>query len=464
MAKFLPAAGYRNGSSLNNAGSNGNYWSSSLNSDNSWNAYNMNFNSGNHNVNNNNRYNGRSVRPVTEFAEEQQLLLPFDFSEDEQFSTTPAQLLLDLYKAYKEARRHKRRKEYQVSFEMNIEEELIALRDSILSKSYCPGESTCFIIHDPKMREVFAAQFRDRIVHHLLYSYLAPLLEEEFIQDSYSCIKGRGTHYGISRLQEKIRQVSHNWSRPCYILKLDIVGYFMHINRNQLLAICLESLQKHKERIDYPLIEYLLTVTVLDNPIEHCCLMGQTSDWDDLPSTKTLFCSPPGCGLPIGNLTSQLFSNVYLNLFDHFMASLAGAGNYGRYVDDAYVVGERASDLRRLIPAAAGFLKERLGLALANDKLAIYSAYRGVEFLGAYIKPFRKYVASKSLARMARKLAGLRNMPPDRRFCSINSFLGITSHFRSYNIRSRWIRGPVRYLFRDGYFTSGILKYKLSIE
>ena len=114
------------------------------------------------------------------------------------FDTSPSELLLDLYHAYKDARRHKRSRNYQLRFERNVERELVRLRDAILSRRYRPGASTCFIIHDPKMREVFAAQFRDRVVHHLLYNYIAPLLIPGFIRDSYSCIPGRGTLLSLS--------------------------------------------------------------------------------------------------------------------------------------------------------------------------------------------------------------------------------------------------------------------------
>ena len=459
---FLPAAGWCNGSSPNNQGSNGNYWSSSLNTDNPNNAWNMNFNSGNHNVSNNNRNNGQSVRPVTEFTKAKPLPLLFDFSSGEKdFDTTPSRLLLDLYFAYKEARRHKRRKEYQLAFEMNLESELVSLRDAIWSRSWRPGVSSCFIIHDPKMREVFAAQFRDRVVHHLLYRYIAPFLEPGFIRDSYSCIKGRGSHDGIVRLHEKIRSVSRNWSRPCYILKLDIQGYFMHIGRERLLTICRQSLEAFRDRMDYPLVKYLLSVIVRDNPVEHCRRVGGWDEWEALPPSKSLFCSPPGCGLPIGNLTSQLFSNVYLNVFDQYMVSLVGEGHYGRYVDDAYVVGESSAALRRVIPLAAGFLEKRLGLTLSRNKRAVYSAYRGVAFLGAYLKPFRRYVANSSLSRMEKKLFRVPSLSSAERFHSVNSFLGLTSHYRAYNIRLRWIRGPLRPLFTDGSFTAGILSYKL---
>lgn len=376
------------------------------------------------------------------------------------FDTLPDKLLLDLYVAYKNARRHKRRKDYQLRFERNLEAELIRLRNRILDGSYRPGLSTCFIIHDPKMREVFAAQFRDRVVHHLLYNYIAPLLEPQFIDDSYSCIKGRGTHYGIRRLEEKIRTVSCKWSRPCHILKLDISGYFMHIDRQRLLEICLSSLKTFRCVIDFPLVEFLLRRIILDNPVERCRRIGPDSDWDGLPASKSLFHSPPGCGLPIGNLTSQLFSNIYLNEFDQYMVSLLGEGRYGRYVDDVYVVGSSPGELRQIIPVAERYLRERLGLSLSRNKTAVYSVYSGVEFLGAYLKPFRRYVSSHTLRRIERKLPALWNLPAQRCLHSINSHLGLTAYYRAYNIRLRWLSGPLRPAFTMGYFTRNILSYR----
>lgn len=450
-ARF-PAAGNRNGTSVNNAGSNGNYWSSSLNTDNPNNAWNLNFNSSDVNTNNNNRYNGQSVRPVTAFTMTEPL--PFDITREK--------LLLDLYAAYKDARRRKRRKDYQLAFECNLEAELVRLRNEISERRYRPGPSKCFIIHDPKMREVFAAQFRDRIVHHLLYNYIAPFLESGFIQDSYSCIRGRGTHYGIKRLGERIRDASYNYSRPCYILKLDIVGYFMHINRHILLRTCLESLKPFHSGMDYPIVEYLLKTIIQDNPVEHCLRIGPVSDWDQLPDSKSLFCSPGGCGLPIGNLTSQLFSNVYLNILDQRMVALTGPDSYGRYVDDAYVVGRSRVQLKALIPKAEAILEDELGLKLNRDKVSIYSAYRGVEFLGAYLKPFRNYLSNHTLHRMNGRLKALSVNPPKQRMQRINSYLGITSHYRAYAIRKKWIEGLLAFSFDSGYYRNGILKYTLN--
>lgn len=382
-------------------------------------------------------------------------------SQPRPFSTTPEKLLLDLFRAYRDARRHKRSKRDQLRFERYFERNLIRLRDAILSRRYKPGPCKCFIIHDPKMREILAAMFRDRVVHHLLYNYIYRILQVQFIRDSYSCIKGRGTHDGIFRLEEKIRQVSCNYSRPCYILKLDIQGYFMHIDRGKLLVLCKEMILPYGEMIDYPLVEYLLDTVVQNDPLKGCIRVSSLGEWDGLPDKRSLFKSPPGKGLPIGNLTSQLFSNVYMNQFDHYMYTLSG-GLYGRYVDDAFVVSGSKAFLHRVIPHARRYLKDNLDLDLNMDKVAVFSAYRGVEFLGAYLKPFRRYVGGHCLRRMNHRIRFLASKKPLDVSNSVNSYLGITSHFSAYNIRKEWMAGPLAFTFQYGYFRKSVLRYRLN--
>lgn len=376
------------------------------------------------------------------------------------FSTSAGQLLLDLYRAYKDARRHKRSKPDQIRFERYYERNLLSLRDAILARRYKPGPCKCFIIHDPKMREILAAQFRDRVVHHLLYNYIYRFLEVQFTRDTYSCIKGRGTHDGIHRLEEKIRRVSCNYSRPCYILKLDIVGYFMQIDREKLHRFCRAMLAPYRDKVDYALVEYLLGMVIESNPLEGCIIVGSPADWKNLPDKKSLFKSGPGRGLPIGNLTSQLFSNVYLDAYHKFLYSLSG-GESGDYVDDAYVVSGSKTRLRKMIPLVRDFLREQLGLELNMDKVAIYSAYRGVEFLGAYLKPFRIYVSKHCLARMNKRIVHLHRKTPREVSNSLNSYLGITSHFAAYKLRLGWINGPLAFSFQYGYYRSGLLRYRL---
>lgn len=196
---------------------------------------------------------------------------------------TRDELLNDLRQAYLDARRRKRNKPYQQRFEANLESNLESLCDALWNRTYKPLPSDCFIVTDPKRREVFAAHFRDRIVHHLYFNYTHELFERTFIQDSYSCIKGRGTHFGINRLRQHILQESRNYTRNCYVLKMDIRGYFMSINRNILLEICLKSLErmsKHlvsqyrkevwNDRMDMDFVRYLTEKIVMLEPTDGC--------------------------------------------------------------------------------------------------------------------------------------------------------------------------------------------------
>lgn len=459
----LPAAGNRNGTNVNNQGSNGNYWSASLNSNNSNNAYNLNFNSSNYDWNNNNRYNGHTVRPVSELTTPDASLCLFKVS--------PEQLLVDLLRAYKAARRHKRRRFYQLSFELDFEEELVSLRNDIVARTYRPGVSQCFIIKDPKQREVFAAEFRDRVVHHLYYNYTCALFERTFITDSYSCRKKKGTHYGFKRLQHHIRSVSRNYTRKCYVMKTDVMGYFMHINRELLLKICMASLEKMAmrssdvsgkkwcEKLDYGLLFYLSYIIIMNNPVENCKIRGAMSDWRGLPRSKSLFYSEEGCGLPIGNLTSQLFSNVYMNVFDSFVKRTMPEFAYGRYVDDAFFVSSSKKALRYVIPTLNNMLERNLNLNIHPNKVFIREARYGVEFLGGFCKPYRCYVANRSVKRMRRKVFALdASDGVDKLRASINSFLGVLSHYSTFCLR-RSMFGAAQQLNGYGHFNSSYRKF-----
>lgn len=313
----VPAAGWRYGTSLNNAGDNGN--------------------------------NGQSVRPVSELTSESK-----SDRSVRHFSITKEQLLLDICQAYRDARRHKRKRAYQLKFEFNLEDNLVNLRDELYAGTYRPGPSSCFIIHEPKMREVFAAEFRDRIVHHLFYNYTHRIFERTFIYDSYSCIEGRGTHFGIDRLRHHIVSESAGYTRPCYVLRIDISGYFMSIDRKILLQLCREILLKKKSELaDYEFTDYL---------------------------------------------------------------------------------------------------GKQLKLRIHPAKTRVFNAYYGVEFLGAYIKPFRTYVSSSSLVRIKRGLASYRQEDIRYIVSSVNSYLGVLSHYDTYCLR-RVLLGYLSGLNRLGSFS-----------
>lgn len=384
---------------------------------------------------------------------------------------TREQLLDDLHVAYMDARRHKRNKPYQLRFEAHLEENLEELCEALFTRTYRPLPSSCFIIHEPKQREVFAAEFRDRVVHHLYYNYTYRMFERTFILDSYSCLAGRGTHFGIKRLAQHIRRESRNYTRPCYVMKMDIRGYFMSINRERLLKLCLDSLGKmaghrvsrhRSERwcdvVDMDFVRWLTAEIVLLNPLDDCRVIGSPSEWEGLPHNKSLYNSEDGCGLPIGNLTSQLFSNVYLNRFDQYMKRQLHCRHYGRYVDDFYVVGDDKNCLLSLVPLVRNFLYAELGLVFHDGKLRISSAWHGAEFLGAWLKPHRIYASRTTASRMRRKLHLLARCDRSQWSASLNSYCGVLSHWNNYLLRCRLLGGEPLFVCY-GMFNVSYTKY-----
>lgn len=325
-------------------------------------------------------------------------------------SQTP-DLLTDLFYAYYCARRNKRNSRSQMVFERNLSRNLIRLYDELKQGRYKPGRSMCFIIRDPVVREVFAASFRDRIVHHLLYNWLAPIFERTFIFDCYSCREGKGNLFGVKRLEHHIRSCSNNFAQPCYALKLDIENYFMCINRRILYdavsAVLVSYSRKHSCGFDVPLALNLLSSVIFNDPVKSCYRKGQLSDWDSLQKGKSLFAAPSGCGLPIGNLTSQLFSNVYLTGLDNYVKRELKFKHYGRYVDDFYLVSTSKSELLESIPLIRNYLKTELGLTLHPRKIRITIIFKGVLFLGKVIRPLHTSVYSRVRKRSLNKFLNL---------------------------------------------------------
>ena len=285
-------------------------------------------------------------------------------------------LLIDLFQAYYDARRNKRNSINQMQFEINYESNLIQLAQEINDRTYQIAPSICFVITDPVQREIFAADFRDRVVHHLIYNYISPIFERVFINDAYSCRKGKGTSYGIERLQHFILSSSENYTKDCYVLKLDIKGYFMAINKQILFEKIKTTLEKFRyrtkekaitwnETFDYEMVIYLITKVIFNNPINGCIVKGKKSDWNGLPPSKSLFHSPVGCGLPIGNLTSQLFSNIYLTDFDHYIKCQLKCQYYGRYVDDFAIVHTDKDYLKNMI--RYGFFIKQIHIGTTSE-------------------------------------------------------------------------------------------------
>lgn len=364
-------------------------------------------------------------------------------------------LLIDVFRAYYDARKNKRNTRSQLDFEFNLEENLVRLYEELRNHTYKVGKSVCFITGSTVKREVFAAHFRDRVVHHLLYNYTAPIFECTFIADSYSCRKGMGTLYGVQRFEHHLRACSDNWRNNCYVLKLDIRGYFMHIVRQKLYDLTMETLWRYAPRknskgkcwadvLDYDLLEYLMREIIFNDSTLDCEMRGTHKDWEGLPKDKSLFHVPKGRGLPIGNLTSQLFSNVYLNALDQFVKRTLGEKYYGRYVDDFFIIGKDKQHLALLIPKLSSFLEEELGLTLHPDKVFLQQAYRGTAFLGIFVKPHRRYLLRKMRSRISVRMDMMNRCLSGREVdrdgllyisCVANSYMGYMRHMNCHRFK-----------------------------
>jgi len=257
---------------------------------------------------------------------------------------------------------------------------VVRLARELEDGSYRPGDYHYFTIHEPKERVVAAAPFRDRVVHHALVRVLEPLFEPRFIEDSYACRVGRGTHAGM-------RRALHFAKRFPYALKCDIRRYFPSIDQGLL-----------REKIarvvgDRRVIE--LVDRILESHVERV-----EKEW--LPGGELFDVVERRKGLPIGNLTSQFFANIYLDAFDHFVKQELRVKGYLRYVDDFLLFGENASELRRLGARCREFLDaERL--EIHPDKYRLIPSAHGVDFCGYVVRADGRVRVRNSNARRFRK-------------------------------------------------------------
>ncbi len=370
------------------------------------------------------------------------------FSKSETAFLKKGFTLVEVFEAYFSCRSNKRNTINALAFEMDYESNLIQLWNELNDGSYQPGKSIAFIVHKPVQREIFAADFRDRVVHHLIINKLNPFFEKEFIQDSYACRVGKGTHYGISRANKFIRQCSQNYTKDCYVLKLDIEGFFMHINK-EILFSRLEKIIEAKYKLqDKELVLAICHKIIFNSPTKNCIIKGSSKNWDGLPKNKSLFQSPANCGLPIGNLTSQIFANFYMSAFDHFIKKELGIRFYGRYVDDFIIVHPDKEFLKSLIPIIYGFLLSNLQLTLHPKKIYLQHYSKGVKFLGTVIKPNRIYIANRTkgnfYAAIQKQNVPIKNGTPGKEvtsnfLSSMNSYLGIMKHYKTYKLRKRML-------------------------
>lgn len=344
-----------------------------------------------------------------------------------------------MLEAYYDCRRRKRRTASAIVYEMNYESNLVALRDRINTRTYQPGKSICFVVTRPRYREVFAASFEDRIVHHYIALRLEPLFELVFSPRTFNCRKGKGQLYGVKMLQADIKEASNNYTTDCYIMKLDLQGFFMSIDKSMLAQMIGDFIAKYYKGSDIDDLRYLCQVVVLHCPEKNCERHSPREMWEHLPANKSLFTNGDGKGVAIGNLFAQLFANFLLNTLDWYIEEL-GIKYHGRYVDDFYCIHKDKQVLLSAVPKIRAKLAE-LGLSLNPKKFYFQHYTKGVEFTGAVVKPYRTYCCNRVLTNFiaaVKKLNRSMNIEDvTHAVCSINSYLGLLRHSNEYAKRRK---------------------------
>ncbi|WP_246174963.1 RNA-directed DNA polymerase [Pandoraea bronchicola] len=289
------------------------------------------------------------------------------------------------------------------------------LHDELADGSYRPGRSICFVITRPKPREVWAAEFRDRVVHHLLYNRIGPRFERSFIADSCACIKGRGTLYAATRLESKVRSVTQNWTLPAHYLKCDLANFFVGIDklvlREQLLG-----------KVPEPFWRALTDTILMHDPRTDYVYRGEPSMMNLVPRHKRLLEQESHLGLPIGNLSSQFFANVYLDALDQFVKHQIRAPRYVRYVDDFVLLHESPQWLNEAHRRINEFLPSRLHAHLNPTKTILQPIDRGIDFVGHFLKPWNRTIRPRTRRQAAARLT---EIAAEDVYQATNSYFGL---------------------------------------
>lgn len=351
-----------------------------------------------------------------------------------------------LYRAYLDCRKTKRNTPDALRFEMNAEENLFDLHRELMERTYRPSTSLCFVAQKPKLREIFAADFRDRILHHLVVRYLEALWEPVFIYDSYAPRPHKGIHLAVGRLQRFTRQVTRNRTQPAWYLQLDIRNFFMSINKHRLFALI-------RSRCDNEEILWLTAVLLFHDPTQDYHLRSPTWLLARIPRQKSLFGTQRDYGLPIGNLTSQFFANIYLNSLDQFVKHTLKCHYYMRYVDDLVLLHVDKMQLLDWQPQIEQYLHTHLELTLHPSRKKLRPVSNGIDFLGYIIRPTyvlcRKRVVNHLKAKLREFQAQLiqtqetvttvrysQDLLEDL-FACLNSYLGHFKHANTVTLRQR---------------------------
>ena len=433
-----------------------NYWSSTeYNANNAWN---VNFGSGN--VNNNNKYNSNVVRPVAALNEERKSFWVDSFDD---------------------CCRHKKSSDNCIRYRINYEYDLFKLAEEVEFGYYKPSTSVCFCVTRPKLREVFAANFRDRIVHHWLMLKLNPLFEQRFVEQgnvSFNCRKGYGTMKAVEALKEDIRFVSENYTNDdCWVGRFDFIGFFMSCDKDILLEQLHWFVYDKYKGEDIDIVWRTLEIVIRHNPSTNCVKHGQIDLFEQLPPHKTLFKTPEGKGMPIGNLTSQILLNFYMSFFDERMSEFCKlrGGRYERFVDDFTVVMKSPKDVVDAFRYADEISQSMLKIRLHHDKVYIQHYSKGIKFVGYVVKYDRVYLSNRTFGHMEyrmdyiERLCGRINTTKRRvvafnrlnnAIMSINSYTGFAVHTNGYG-KTKKILFKYKKTYNFAFFKRNKLVFKI---
>lgn len=429
--------------SLRNSVSTADYAPSSPTENSATNAWNIGFGSGNVN-NNNNKNNSNAVRAVAALDEE-----------------TKAGWVAALHDCCHKKKSSPNCNEYRSG---NWELDLWLLVAEVYSRTYQPKPSTCFIVTRPTYREVFAADFRDRIVQHWITMRIEPLFEQRFVEQgnkSHNCRKGCGNTSAIAALEKDILDVSENYTKDAWVAKIDIQSFFMSINVDLLWGFLEKFIKERYKGSDIDTLLYLTEVTAKHRPHKDCIRKSPMEFWDMLAPHKSLFTREGNTGIAIGNITSQQEANFYMSYYVEEMTPIvekAGA-RLEQFVDDIPLVSPSKRFCLKFRRMSERILKDKLGLRLHPDKFYLQHVKKGVKFVGQVIMPGRRYVSNRTLGhfvdrlRMTEKLCRkiIINGVTERSLyelrhavSSLNSYLGFMIHTSSYRMRRKLFKRECR--------------------
>lgn len=428
------------------------------NSNNSWNC-----NAWDGNFNNNNKYNSMRVRPVVAYD------IPNDF-------------LSLVFTAFEDCCRHKRTSKTCIDYCEIAAEDLPVLAYELYTGTYESGVSTCFLVKYPKYREVFAACFRDRIVHHFLYLLLNPLFEARFVAQgnvSFNCRKGFGTLAAQRAAFDAIRHATDNYRVKAWAYRGDLVSFFMSIDKRILWAKMEPFIRETYKGKCMNILLNITHIVVFHCPEKLCVFNTDTAEWaKHVESHKSLFGNDDYHGMPIGNLTTQIFANFLLSYFDDYvitwMQSHGQPAYYVRFVDDFVVVCRDKRLLSQMIKGLRLYLQADLQIRLHTDKFHFQPASHGMMFVGAYLKNHRIYLSNRTFARFEERIHGFNAMLENKHTVTyadirrieqvINSYLGFCKGKRTYARRRQLLlkfgHAFYQYFYIDGHYERVKIKPK----